>query len=93
MIKVTYVEGGKPVIGLGVEFNDMHKLKDEKQTFSFEIGGQVVTVGYIGSHAELVEKIRKKGLNAKVTSIDHKQEQPLEEKQIVPGKSDNPPTP
>lgn len=88
MIKLTMIEDGKPIIGLGVEYSDWEALKDKKQTFAFEIGGQTVHVGYIGSKRDLEEKIAKKGLAAKITAApDGQVKSGFEEKiQIVPGK-------
>lgn len=87
MIKLTLVEEGKPIIGIGVEYDDWRKLKDEKQTFIFEIGGQTVHVGYVESKEKLQERIIKRGLQAKITaSPDAQSKPPLSERLIhVPG--------
>lgn len=95
MVKLTLIEDGKPVIGLGVEYTDWEALKDKKQTFAFEIGGQTVHVGYIESKSKLQEKIQKRGFAAKVTADPDGQVKPgFEERmQSVPGKPEGEETP
>ena len=84
MIKITFVENGKPTIGLGVEYDDIKALKDDKKTIIFEIGGQMVHVAYIESMAKFQEKLRKSGMKATVHSEqDIKQGEDLSEKKII----------
>ena len=89
MIKITLVEDGKPIVGLGVEYSDWEALKAQKKTFVFEIGGQTVHVGYVESKEKLAERIQKQGLSAKITAQPEAQALgSIEEKVHVPGKNE-----
>lgn len=58
MIKITYFEAGKPAVGIGIEANDFKSLTEDKKIFTFQIGGQLVSVGYVESVEKLQEKLK-----------------------------------